>query len=387
MCPSYMATLEERHSTRGRAHLLWEMLEGGVLKGGWKNEDVREALDLCLSCKACKTECPVNVDVATYKSEFLAHYYEGRLHSLRDYAFGFMDCWAQLAGIIPNFSPILVNLAMQAPGLSGLARKMLDIAPQRRLPRFAKRSFQSERRPLRDGEPTVLLWPDTWNNYFHPPALRAAYNVLRSAGFQITVPNAHLCCGRPLYDFGFLKQAKRYLQTVMERLSPQIESGLPIVMLEPSCASVFRDELRNLFPSDPRAERLRTQTFLLSEFLVQRAPDYRPPQTPGRRIILHGHCHQKSLMKMNDEVAILRATGSEVELLDSGCCGMAGPFGFEKEKFEISQILAERVLLPAVRHAAQETILVTDGFSCREQIAQNSPRRAVHFAEAVCESQ
>ena len=385
MCPSYMATREERHSTRGRAHLLWEMLEGNVLKGGWKNEDVREALNLCLSCKACKSECPVNVDVATYKAEFLAHYYDGRLHPLRDYAFGFMDRWARMAAVIPGVTPALANLTTQAPGLRDIVRKMLGIAPQRSLPRFARRSFQSgyRRRPNRSG-PSVLLWPDTWNNYFHPPALRAADSVLKAAGFQPAVPKGHLCCGRPLYDFGFLKQAKKYLQTVMERLGPEIDAEVPIVMLEPSCASVFRDELRNLFPGDARAERLRSQTYLLSEFLAQRAPEYRPPQTPGRRIVLHGHCHQKSIMNMKDEIAILRATGSDVELLDSGCCGMAGPFGFEEEKFEVSQTLAERVLLPAVRKADAATLLVTDGFSCREQIAQNSPRRAVHFAEAIC---
>ncbi len=159
---------------------------------------------------------------------------------------------------------------------------------------------------------------------------------------------------------------------------------MPFVILEPSCASVFRDELINLFPNDERAHRLCNQTFLLSEFLIRRVPDYRPPQMPGRKILLHGHCHHKTMMKMTAEISILTATGAEVQVLDSGCCGMAGPFGFEKEKFEVSQALGERVLLPAVRQAAADTVLVTDGFSCREQIAQNSPRRAVHFAEVIC---
>ncbi len=208
--------------------------------------------------------------------------------------------------------------------------------------------------------------------------------MLESAGFRVEVPRGHICCGRPLYDFGFLPQARQYLEKVMTALATQIDSETPIVVLEPSCASVFRDELRNLFPDDPRAERLRSQVFLLSEFLVRHAPTYKPPQSPQRKLLVHGHCHHKSLMKMNDELALLRATGSQVEYLDSGCCGMAGPFGFEKEKFEVSQAVGERVLLPAVRQADSATVIVTDGFSCREQIAQNSDRRAVHFAEAIC---
>jgi Fe-S oxidoreductase len=385
MCPSYMATGEERHSTRGRAHLLWEMLEGNVLKDGWKNEAVHEALELCLACKACKTECPVNVDVATYKAEFLSHYYEGRLHPLRDYAFGFMDRWAHLASVIPGVTPALANFAMQAPVFGSLIKQVAGVAQQRQLPKFAAGSFQSAAPPAAASSmPRVLLWPDTWNNYFHPSALTAAQSVLGTAGFRVEVPRGHICCGRPLYDFGFLPQARQYLEKVMTALATQIDAETPIVVLEPSCASVFRDELCNLFPNDPRAKRLRDQVFLLSEFLVRHAPGYTPTQTPQRKLLVHGHCHHKSLMKMNDELTLLRATGSEVEHLDSGCCGMAGPFGFEKEKFEVSQAIGERVLLPAVRQADSATVIVTDGFSCREQIAQNSDRRAIHFAEAIC---
>jgi FAD/FMN-containing dehydrogenase/Fe-S oxidoreductase len=387
MCPSYMVTREERHSTRGRAHLLWEMLEGNVLTGGWKNEEVREALDLCLSCKACKTECPVNVDIATYKAEFLSHHYEGRLHPLRDYLFGFMDRWASMAAILPGISPPMANFAMQAPGFRELIKTIAGVAPARRLPAFASRSFQSMPKAAPSGAPSVLLWPDTWNNYFHPQSLTAAQSVLNQAGFHVETPRGHICCGRPLYDFGFLKEARAYLEKILRRMAPQIDAGMPIVVLEPSCASVFRDELGNFFPDNERAQRLRSQTFLLSEFLVRHAPNYRPPQLTGRKLLLHGHCHQKSLMKMADELAILQSTGADIQMLDSGCCGMAGPFGFEKEKFAVSQALGERVLLPAVRAANEDTLLVTDGFSCREQIAQNSTRRAVHFAEVICRSE
>ncbi len=412
MCPSYMATREERHSTRGRAHLLWELMEGRILPAGsdgtvaWKNDAVREALDLCLSCKACKTECPVSVDMATYKAEFLAHYYRGGPRPLQHYAFGFMDRLAHAASTIPVLTPRLANLPLRAPGVSGLIKTILGVAPQRTLPQFAARSFQSEwfsnkqiachpERSVRRGEREVegpafvsnpnrvLLWPDTWNNYYHPQSLQAAARVLVSAGFAPEVPRHHVCCGRPLYDFGFLPAARAYLETILAQFAPQIDAGLPFVFLEPSCASVFRDELINFFPQNVRAQRLRDQTLLLSEFLVCHAPDFQPAPHPGAKILLHGHCHHKSMMKMTDEVDLLRRTGADVELLDSGCCGMAGPFGFEREKFEVSQILGERVLLPAVRAAAPDTLLVADGFSCREQIAQNSPRRAVHFAEVI----
>jgi Fe-S oxidoreductase len=229
----------------------------------------------------------------------------------------------------------------------------------------------------------VLLWPDTWNNHYHPQSLHAAARVLASAGFTLEVPRQHVCCGRPLYDFGFLAAARAYLETILRDFAPQIDAGLPFVFLEPSCATVFRDELINFFPQEARAQRLRDQTLLLSEFLVRNVPDFEPAQLVGRKIVLHGHCHHKSMMKMTDEVAILRRTGADVTLLDSGCCGMAGPFGFERDKFAVSQALGERVLLPAVRGATPETLLVADGFSCREQIAQNTARRAVHFAEII----
>ena len=383
MCPSYMATREEKHSTRGRAHLLWEMMQGNVIKGGWRNQEVKEALDLCLSCKACKTECPVNVDMATWKSEFLAHHYEGRVHPLQHYAFGFMDRWAAMAATAPG----LANLPLRVPGINGLIKAALSIAPQRQLPAFARRSF---RKSFLNGKTTsrtegreVLLWADTWNNYFHPSALTAAAKVLTEAGNSVQIPRKHICCGRPLYDFGFLDQAKNYLLRILDEFEPQIQSGVPVVMLEPSCASVFHDELTNFFPHDERAIKLSQQTIMLSEMLAQRSPGWQPPQLPGRRILVHGHCHQKALMTMNDEMALLKATGATVEMLDSGCCGMAGPFGFERDKFTVSQALAERVLLPAVRAADTGTLLVTNGFSCREQIKQNTQRNALNLAEVL----
>jgi FAD/FMN-containing dehydrogenase/Fe-S oxidoreductase len=382
MCPSYMATREEKHSTRGRARLLWELMQGNVIQDGWRNREVKGALDLCLSCKACKSECPVNVDMATWKAEFLAHYYEGRIHPPHHYAFGFMDRWARMASVAPS----LANLPGRTPGINSLVKSVLGVAPQRNLPRFAAANFRDQfnrsSHSSASGQP-VLLWPDTWNNYFHPQALTSAAKLLTAAGTHVQIPRRHVCCGRPLYDFGFLDQARSYLLRILDQFEPQIAAGIPVVMLEPSCASVFRDELINFFPHDERAIRLSRQTVMLSELLAQRAANWQPPQLPGRRIIVHGHCHQKSLSTMQDEMKLLRSTGAEVELLDSGCCGMAGPFGFERDKFEVSQTLAERVLLPAVRAAGERDLLVSNGFSCREQISQNTLRTAMHLAEVL----
>ena len=381
MCPSYMATREEKHSTRGRARLLWELLQGEVLADGWKNEDVKEALDLCLSCKACKTECPTNVDLATYKAEFLSHYYEGRMRPLGAYAFGRIDRWARLA----SFAPRLANALGRFPPARGLANALLHIQPERTLPAFADSTFRSrlKKRHMGPGATKdVLLWADTFTNYFQPHIAEAACDVLAAAGFRVRVLQRHVCCGRPLYDFGMLDMAKRYLADSMNALGAEIAAGTPIVVLEPSCASVFRDEAPNLMPDDPRAAALKRQVMLLSEFLVEHAPGYRPAET-RRDLLVHVHCHQRAIFNVKDEVAALAATGGQVKLLDAGCCGMAGPFGFEQSSFQVSQRLAERALLPAVRAADSRTVIVTDGFSCREQIAQNTGRRAVHLAEVL----
>ena len=387
MCPSYMATLEEEHSTRGRAHMLFELLQGEVLRDGWKDEHVKESLDLCLSCKACKSECPANVDIATYKAEFLSHYYETNSRPLRTHVFGKINRWARLASAAPG----VANFFGRSPGFRNLLGLVLGLAPQRRLPQFARTTFrrwaQQHSPTVFDNKPLsekrqVLLWIDTFNNYFHPETSRAALEVLQHAGFTVTCPKQVLCCGRPLYDFGMLTEAKRYLTRIMDALGPEIDAGLPIVVLEPSCASVFRDELHNLFPRYARAKRLQKQTFVLSELLENHAPGYVPPRLSGK-ILLHGHCHHKAVMKVQDEESLLRRTGASVECPDTGCCGMAGPFGLMRDKFAVAQAVGERVLLPAVRSAQPETLIVADGFSCREQIRQSAGRTAIHLAEAL----
>jgi FAD/FMN-containing dehydrogenase/Fe-S oxidoreductase len=380
MCPSYMVTLEEEHSTRGRAHMLFEALQGDVLKGLWNDEDVKRSLDLCLSCKACKSECPTNVDIATYRAEFLSHYYERRSRPLHAYAFGLVDKWLALAAA----SPALANLTLQTPGLNGIAKKLLDVAPQRTIPRVAGENFRkwARRHNVSTSGGDVLLWVDTFNNSFHPGTARAALDVLREAGCNVFIPRRRLCCGRPLYDFGLLDHAKAYLQNILTTLAQPIDAGVPVVVLEPSCASVFRDELRSLFPDDQRAAKLRAQTFLLSEFLERKAPGYSPPKIAGK-VVLHGHCHHKAVMKMTDEEAVVRKTGADVQALDAGCCGMAGSFGFDAHKYDVSIAAGERVLLPAVRAASTDTLIVSDGFSCREQIAQTTGRHALHLADLL----
>ncbi len=433
MCPSYRATHEEENSTRGRAHLLWEMTQGpvredGIIRDGWRSEEVKHSLDLCLACKGCKSDCPVSVDVATYKAEFLSHYYEGRLRPRSAYAFGNIDLWARAA----SHAPGLVNLTTQLPVLRDIAKLVAGIPHQRTIPPFAPETFRQwfyrtgsrsgERiRPPRDPNrgsvewrdspgspvmpaspwkngasaprqahkedralaPAVLLWPDTFNNYFQPATARAAVEVLETAGYRVLIPRAPLCCGRPLYDFGMLDRAQSLLLNILDALAPEIEAGIPVVGLEPSCVAVFRDELLNLFPDDERAQALSQQTFLLSEFLEQNlAPNSKLPQLP-RKALLHGHCHHKSIMKMSAEESLLHRLGVDFQSPAPGCCGMAGSFGFERDKYDISAAIGELELLPAVRRAPPDWLIIADGFSCREQIAHGTDRRALHVAEVL----
>ncbi len=400
MCPSYRATGEERHSTRGRARLLWELMSGALRNEGFKSEAVHEALDLCLSCKACKSECPVQVDVAAWKSEFLAQHYKGRMHPIHHYIFGFADRLARWGSL----SPAITNAILTGPMTSPLVKYFAGVAQERQLPHLAAGSYQKSRAadetanvPRTDagGEPAkplVVLWPDTWNNYYHPQTLAAAESVLIDAGFRVQVPKGHICCGRPLYDFGLLKAARSYLANVLEQMAPQIDAGLPFIFLEPSCASVFKDEMLQLFPNDARAKRMSGQVWLLADWLTARAEnadggDWLAGRLAGASVLVHGHCHHKAVFGGTAaEVALLKRAGASVEPIQAGCCGMAGPFGFEADKIEVSKTIARDGLLPAVESASPMTLIVADGFSCREQIAQLSDREAMHFAEVLAHS-
>ncbi len=381
MCPSFRVTREEEHSTRGRAHLLWEMTQGDVIQGGWRDEHVKESLDLCLACKGCKSDCPVGVDVATYKAEFLSHYYEGRGRPRSAYAFAYIDLWAGIASRVPG----LANMFTQTPLLRSVAKFFAGMPQARSIPAFAPQTFRDwfKRRDRHsNGGPPVLLWADTFNNYFLPETSKAAVNVLDAAGFDVRILEEKLCCGRPLYDFGLLDRARQLLSRILDVMVPVIESGMPVVVLEPSCAAVFRDELLNLFPDDPRARKLSHQTFLLSEFLEKHAHNFILPEV-DRKALLHGHCHHKSIMKMTDEESVLKRMGIDCDQPAPGCCGMAGSFGFESDKLDVSLAVGELELLPAIRKASPETLIIADGFSCREQIAQTGDRRALHLAEVI----
>ncbi len=383
MCPSYMATREEEHATRGRARLLFEMLEGDVIgEDGWKDEHVKDALDLCLACKGCKSDCPVHVDMATYKAEFLAHYYEGRLRPRSAYAFGLIYWWSRLAALAPG----LVNAVTHAPGLRRIAKLAAGVAPERTIPKFANQTFKDwfkQRGPRNQDRPKVILWADTFNNHFHTNTAKAAVEVLEDAGWQVVVPEQSLCCGRPLYDFGMLNVAKHLLKQIIAALGDDIRAGTPIIGLEPSCVSVFRDELVNLFPHDEDAKRLQKQTFMLSEFLIEQMDDYQPPQL-SRKALVQGHCHHKTVLKLEAEKELFERMGLDYSMPETGCCGMAGAFGFESgEHYDVAIKAGERVLLPAVRAADKDTLVVADGFSCREQIAQTTDRHALHVAQVL----
>jgi FAD/FMN-containing dehydrogenase/Fe-S oxidoreductase len=394
MCPSYMVTREEKHSTRGRARLLWEMLNNDALqKNGWRDESVKEALDLCLGCKGCKADCPMNVDMATYKAEFLSHYYRHRFRPIHAYAFALIHVWARLA----QLSPRLVNVVNHVSPISSLVKKLIGVAPQRHIPAFAEQTFKAwfrKNRPdsiagtARRALPNapsgnrVILWPDTFCNFFHPEIAKAAVETLESAGFDVVVPEPDLCCGRPLYDYGMLDTAKRWLSQVLTTLRSEIEAGTLMIGLEPSCTAVFRDELMALFPHHEQAIRLSQQTFTLAEFLNKFAPEYQPRKL-RRKALVHGHCHHKAIMKVDCDAELFDKLGLDFEILDAGCCGMAGAFGFETDHYDVSIACGERVLLPAVRCAPEEMLIIADGFSCREQIRQTTDRRALHTAQVL----
>jgi FAD/FMN-containing dehydrogenase/Fe-S oxidoreductase len=382
MCPSYHATHEEMHSTRGRAHLLHEMLQGTALKGGWRSEPVREALDLCLSCKGCKKECPVHVDMATYKAEFMARHYAGRIKPRAAYLFGYIDRWARLASHAPGF----VNALTQSSLTAGIAKALGGVHSARRIPSFAAETFTTQfarRPPAASAAARVVLWPDTFNEHLHPEVALAAAEVIERHGFRVTLPREPLCCGRPLYEFGLLDEARAYLERILDALAPEIEEGVPIVVLEPACASVFHDEMTNLLPGRERARRLARQVFPFADWLAQQRPAEAHGTLAHRKAVVHAHCHHRAVLGLDGYEAMLKRAALDYELLDSGCCGMAGAFGFEREKYDVSIKCAERVLLPAVREAAQDTLVIADGFSCREQIAQCTGRRPLHLAQVL----
>jgi Fe-S oxidoreductase len=384
MCPSFRATGEERYSTRGRARLLWEMLQGDVVRDGWKSEAVKEALDTCLSCKGCRSDCPTHTDMASYKAEFLSRYYEHRSRPRQAWSMGRIGDWAPLAAAMPR----LTNFMTNAPVLASFSKWVAGVAPDRDLPKFAatgfRRAFEADRTAASRGKPPALLWLDTFCDNFQPEVAEAAVAVLRDAGFEPVLPKRRICCGRPLYDFGYLDLAKDRLQEIVDVLSPMLEGEtdrpVGIVGLEPGCLSVFKDELPKLFPDDPRAQRISRSVFLLGDFLL--AHDYEPPRL-DIDVLVHMHCHQKSLFGNQGDTAMLERAGARATWLDSGCCGMAGSFGFNPNHARLSRDVAELVLAPEVRKQPEGTVILTNGFSCREQVKHMTGRTAMHLAQVL----
>ncbi len=403
MCPSFRATGEEQHSTRGRARLLHEMLGGEVVTDGWRSEEVREALDLCLSCKGCRTDCPVGVDMATYKAEFLHHHYQGRLRPASHYAMGRLPRWLRAAA--PLARPL--NAAARVRPLAALAKLAGGIAPERSIPELAPEPFTrwwrkragtgggragwpgaaSAEGPAagEDGTgPAVVLWPDTFTNHLSPSVGHSAVEVLEAAGLRVLVPPEPVCCGLTWVSTGQLDQARQVMRRTLDAVAPALEAGLPIVGLEPSCTATLRTDLPELLGDDPRAQRLADSVGTFAQALERYAPEWQPPRL-DREVVGQTHCHQHAVLGQDAERKLRERAGLTGEL-SGGCCGLAGNFGFEKGHYEVSVACAEEQLLPAVRGAGPGTEVLADGFSCRTQVEQLSDRRARHLAEVLAEA-
>ncbi|TDW23445.1 FAD-binding and (Fe-S)-binding domain-containing protein [Kribbella kalugense] len=376
MCPSYQVTREELHSTRGRAHLLWEMLQGDVIKDGWRSTEVRDGLDLCLSCKGCLSDCPVNVDMATYKAEFTQHYYARRpwKRPMSHWSMGWLPLWSRLASRAPG-------IANRFAGLQ-LTKRLGGIAAEREVPAFASESFTQwfARRGGSTGGQKVVLWPDTFTNYLAPEIGRAAVAVLEAAGFEVVLPAKPVCCGLTWISTGQLTTARRVLDRSLATLAPHLTAGTPIVGLEPSCTAALRHDAPDLLADNPLAAAAAASTRTLSELLVE--ADWKPPQVGGEALV-QTHCHQHAVLGFDADRTLMAAAGIEATVPDSGCCGLAGNFGFERDHYELSKAVGERALLPAVRSLPDAAAVLADGFSCRTQIAHGTSRRARHLAELL----
>ncbi|MGA8248570.1 MAG: FAD-binding and (Fe-S)-binding domain-containing protein [Nocardioides sp.] len=395
MCPSYQVTHEEEHSTRGRARLLFEMLDGhhdGPVQDGWRSTEVRDALDLCLACKGCKTDCPANVDMATYKAEFLAQHYRHRLRPRADYATGWLPA-AAAAVALTRSAPVVNAVTSRRVAARGLTR--LAGLEDRPVPQFARETLQQwwlrrvsgaadVHRPASRG--TVLLWPDSFTNHFHPEIGRAAVEVLESAGWAVTIPTRPLCCGLTWISTGQLNIARRVLKRTVRWLAPHVREGGLVLGLEPSCTAVFRSDLHELFPDDQDAHRLKDHTVTLAELLTEHTDGWSPPRAPyDVSALAQVHCHQHAVLEWDADRRLLERAGVDVERLDSGCCGLAGNFGFTAGHGDVSRALAEQTLLPRIREADDDTVVLADGFSCRTQIhdLDSGGREGIHLAELL----
>jgi FAD/FMN-containing dehydrogenase/Fe-S oxidoreductase len=373
MCPSFQVTRDEKHSTRGRAHLLQEMLAGDLVRDGWRSREVHEALDLCLACKACASDCPVNVDMASYKSEFLYQHYRHRVRPRWHYALGALPVAARVAGLAPGL----------ANRIAPLFARMGGVSTQRPLPRFVRfRPPQMVGGPAPNGP--VLLWPDSFTRSFDAQVIPAAARVLRAAGFEVRLPKATLCCGLTWIATGQLDVARVVLRRTVRLLRAELTAGVPVVGLEPSCVATLRSDLAQLLPDSAEAAALAAQTHTLPELLRERAPQWQPPRR-NRNAVQQLHCHHYAVLGHDADDALLGAAGVQVRRV-GGCCGLAGSFAYQRGHEEVAAALAERALAPAIR-AQPDALVLADGFSCRLQISQATGRRALHLAELIDDQQ
>ncbi|MEU6991523.1 FAD-binding and (Fe-S)-binding domain-containing protein [Streptomyces sp. NPDC046465] len=386
MCPSFRATGEEEHSTRGRAHLLHEMLAGEVVTDGWRSTEVKDALDLCLSCKGCRSDCPVGVDMATYKAEFLHHHYKGRRRPAAHYSMGLLPRW--LRAVAATRTARLVNALARVSPLAALGKRLGGIAPERAVPEVAQRTFRrwwrGRRRAAGAAAPHVVLWPDTFTDHLSPSVGRAAVAVLEDAGLSVAVPPRGVCCGLTYVSTGQLDRARAVLRATLDRMEPVLDAGTPVVVLEPSCAAALKADLAELLGDDPRAERLAAAVRTFAQALEELAPEWRPPRV-DRSVVGQTHCHQHAVLGDAAE-ARLRAKAGLVGTLSGGCCGLAGNFGFERGHYEVSKACAEEQLLPSVTAAPPDAAVLADGFSCRTQLTHLAGIRAQHLAELLAKS-
>ncbi|HZC99854.1 MAG TPA: FAD-linked oxidase C-terminal domain-containing protein, partial [Actinomycetes bacterium] len=383
MCPSWLATRDEKDTTRGRSRVLQEAVNGTLVRG-LASPEVHEALDLCLACKGCASDCPAGVDMATYKAEVLHQTYRGRLRPAAHYTLGWLPRWAALAARAPR----LANRLLTSPALAGAAKRLGGVDPRRRLPTFAEQTLRAwwQARPAAAaasaGRPRVLLWPDTFTDYFSPGAGRAAARVLEGAGYRVELPDEPLCCGLTWISTGQLDTARRILRRTVERLAALVHGGTPLVGLEPSCLAVLRhDALTLLGPDDPAATPVARAARTLAELLAA-TPGWTPPDLSGITAVAQPHCHQHAVLGWDADRDLLARAGAEVTAV-GGCCGLAGNFGAERGHYGVSVAVAETALLPAVRAAGPDAVVLADGFSCRTQLDHLTGRRALHLAELL----
>lgn len=375
MCPSYRATKDEKDSTRGRSRVLQELANGSAVQG-WRSPQVLESLDLCLSCKACSSECPTGVDMATYKAEVLYQHYRHRPRPAAHYSLGWLPRWARLAALMPS----QVN-RVAASRFAGFGKRLAGVDPRRELPAFAPQTFRRwfTDHPAASGSP-VMLWVDTFTNHFTPQVGIAAVSVLEDAGFSVRIPQRRLCCGLTWISTGQLDAARKLLRRSINELHDAVRDGVPVVGLEPSCLAALRSDAVELLGADDRVAAVSNALTTFAE-LLNRTPGWQPPDLSGITAVVQPHCHHRAVFGFDADEALLERAGVSTQIVD-GCCGLAGNFGAERGHYDVSVAVAENDLLPAVRKGA-DAVVLTDGFSCRTQLDQLTERRGIHLAELL----